>query len=67
MSTLAPIVHALLVGADQLDKVVDEMPDGVCKEQRLLLSALARAAALTADKLQTEEHEREAKLYESAK
>jgi predicted XRE-type DNA-binding protein len=63
MSALAPIVHALLVGADALDSVVDELPDTVCKDQRLLLSALARAASITADRLQKEERERENRFY----
>lgn len=65
--TVAPIIHALLVGADQLDKVVDEMPEAVCGEQRLLLTALARAAQLTADKLQSEERDRERRLLEGVR
>jgi hypothetical protein len=67
MSALAPIVHALLVGADALDSVVDELPDTVCKDQRLLLSALARAASITADRLQKEEREREDRFYGTAR
>jgi uncharacterized membrane protein YcaP (DUF421 family) len=52
-------VHALLVGADALDKTVDELPESVCKDARIILSALARAAQLTATQLQAEARERE--------
>jgi hypothetical protein len=55
---LAPIIHALFVAADQLDRVVDEMPEPICGEQRVMLTALARAAQLTAEELKKQESAR---------
>lgn len=62
MTALAPIVHALFVAADKLDEVVDEMPQSVCTDQRVTLSALARACQLTAEQLKAEEAQRERKV-----
>jgi hypothetical protein len=58
----APFIHALFVAADNLDKTVDEMPQEPCKDARIILSALARAAQLTATQLQAEARERENRL-----
>jgi hypothetical protein len=59
--SLAQIVHALLVAADQLVSVSDELPS-VAEPQAILLVALARAAQLTAEQLKAEEAARERKL-----
>jgi hypothetical protein len=62
MTAISPIIHALFVASDQLDAVVDEMPEGPCEQARITLSALARAAQLTAEQLKAEEADRERKL-----
>lgn len=56
--TFPALIHGLLVFADSLDATTDELP-AVCEQQRLTLSALARAAELTAKRLQREQAERE--------
>lgn len=60
--SLAPLVHALFVLGDQLDRTCDEMPEPICKDQRVTLSALARACQLTAEQLKAEEAQRERKV-----
>lgn len=60
--TPAQTIHALFVAADQLELVADELP-GVAEPQAILLTALARAAQLTAEKLKGEATERERKVY----
>lgn len=59
--TTAPIIHALLVAADQLELVSDELPS-VAEPQAILLTALALAAVLTAEKLKAEEADKERTL-----
>lgn len=61
---MAAIIHALLVAGDKLELVTLEMPE-VAEPQALLLTALARAAQLTAEHLKAEETARERRLMES--
>lgn len=63
---IAEIIHALLVAGDNLDKVADELPAPICTDAQIMLTALARAAQLTAEQLKQEETAREAKLREAA-
>ena len=57
----AALIHALFVAGDQLDRVVDELPS-VAEQSAITISALARACQLTAERLKSEEQERERKL-----
>jgi hypothetical protein len=62
MTTMAPLTHLCFVMADALDRTCDEMPETVCKEQRLVLTGLARAFQIAGDQLKAEQAERERKL-----
>jgi hypothetical protein len=61
--TMPHIIHALFVAADKLERVSDELP-AVTEPQAILLTAIARAAQLTAEHLKQEEAERERKVVD---
>lgn len=61
---MGPLTHLCFVLADALDSTCDEMPELVCKEQRLVLTGLARAFQLAGEQLKAEQAELERKLRE---
>jgi hypothetical protein len=59
----AQLCHALFVAADKLDEVTMELPN-IAEPQAIMLTALARAAQLTAETLKAEEAARERRAME---